>query len=89
MGYLGFPFVKVLHLEAEEVAGGSEGEACAGGIIPEQRDAKTAFEYLRGNVVLPHVAERIGNGEYCLDFVIGLCKALEEYKRITDGGNKL
>ena len=55
VGNLALPFVQILHLKAQQVARGREGEAGAGRIIPEKAYAKAAVEYLGGYIVLPQV----------------------------------
>jgi hypothetical protein len=69
---LGLLLVEDLLLEAEEVAGGSEGEAGTGGVIAEEGDAEAGVEDLRGLVALPQVAQSVGYGKDSVDFVVGL-----------------
>ena len=35
VGYLGFALVQILYFQAQQVAGGSEGEAGTGGVVAE------------------------------------------------------
>ena len=37
---LGFALVQVLYFQAQQVAGGSKGETCTGGVVTEQGDAE-------------------------------------------------
>ena len=69
---LGLLLVEDLLLEAEEVAGGGEGEAGTGGVIAEEGDAEAGVEDLRGLVALPQVAQSVGYGKDSVDFVVGL-----------------
>ena len=78
VGDLAFALVKVLHLEAEQIAGRSKREARAGGIIPEEADAKAAVKNFCGNVVLPEVAQRIRNGEHGLQLITRLFPGQEK-----------
>ena len=72
MGDLGLLLVEDLLLEAEEVAGGGEGEAGTGGVVAEQGDAQTGVEDLRGLVALTQVAQSVGYGKDSVDLVVGL-----------------
>ena len=76
--YLGFALIQILDLKAEHIAGRSEGEAGARGVVAEQRDSETALEYFCGNVVLAHVAECIRDREDRLDLVVCLLPCQEE-----------
>ena len=72
VGDLGLLLVEDLLLEAEEVAGGGEGEAGTGGVVAEEGDAQTGVEDLRGLVALTQVAQGVGHGEDSVDLVVGL-----------------
>ena len=72
MGDLGLLLVEDLLLEAEEVAGGGEGEAGTGGVVAEQGDAQTGVEDLRGLVALTQIAQSVGYGKDSVDLVVGL-----------------
>ncbi len=78
MGDLALALVQVLDLQPQQIAGGGEGEASAGGVVPEQGDAQTGLENLGGDVVLPHIAQSVGHGEDGLDFVVRLVPGEEE-----------
>ena len=64
--------VEDLLLEAEEVAGGSEGEAGTGGVVAEEGDAEAGVEDLGGLVALAQVAQGVGYGKDGVDLVVGL-----------------
>ena len=72
VGDLRLLLVEDLLLEAEEVAGGSEGEAGPGGVVAEQGDAETGVEDLRGLVALAQIAQGVGYGKDSVDLVVGL-----------------
>ena len=46
VGDLALALVQVLDLQAQQVAGGGEGKAGAGGVVPEQGDAQAGLEDL-------------------------------------------
>ena len=64
---LGFFLIKILHFQTKKVACRSERETCTCGIVTEQRNSKSALEYLCGNVVLSHVTKSISYCKYSLD----------------------
>ena len=78
VGDLALALVQVLDLQAQQVAGGGEGEAGAGGVVPEQGDAQPGIEDFGGDVVFPHVAQRVGHGEHGGQLVVGLLPGQEE-----------
>ena len=72
VGDLGLLLVQILHLQAQQVAGGGEGEAGTGGVVAEDGDAQTGIEHAGALVALTQVAEGVGHGEDGVDLVIGL-----------------
>ena len=78
VGNLALALVQVLHFQTQQVAGGSKGEAGAGGIVPEQGDAQSGFEDLRGDIVLPQTAQRVRHREDRGDLIIRLLPGQEE-----------
>ena len=78
VGDLALALVQVLDLQAQQVAGGGEGEAGAGGVVAEQGDAQAGLKDLGGDVVLTHVAQSVGHGEHGLELVVGLLPGQEE-----------
>lgn len=78
VGDLALALVQILHLQAQQVAGGGEGEAGAGGVVAEQGDTQAGLENLGGDVVLAHVAQGVGDGEDGLELVVGLFPGQEE-----------
>ena len=76
VGDLALALVQILHLQAQQVAGG--GEAGAGGVVAEQGDTQAGLEDLGGDVVLAHVAQGVGDGEDGLELVVGLFPGQEE-----------
>ena len=63
---VGVIFVKILNLKTKKVTSRSERETCTCGIVTEQRNSKSALEYLCGNVVLSHVTKSISYCKYCV-----------------------
>ena len=78
MGDLAFALVQILHFQAQQIAGGGEGEAGTGGVIPEQGDAQTGLENLGGDIVLTHIAQGVGHGEDGFQLVVGLFPGQEK-----------
>ena len=78
MGYLALALIEVLDLQAQQVAGGSKGEAGAGGVVAEQADAQAGLKNLRADVVLTHVAQSVSNREHGLQLVVRLVPGQEE-----------
>ena len=72
VGDLGLLLVQVLHLQAQQVAGGGEGEAGAGGVVAEDGDAQAGIEHTGALVALAQVAQGVGHGEDGVDLVVGL-----------------
>ena len=83
VGDLALALVQVLDLQAQQVAGGGEGEAGAGGVVPEQGDAQAGLKDLGGDVVLPHVAQGVGHGEDGLQLVVGLVPGQKKSPRTS------
>ena len=75
---LGFALVQVLYFQAQQVAGGSKGETCTGGVVTEQGDAEAALEYFCGDVVLAHETKGICQGKYSFQLIICLLPGEEE-----------
>ena len=78
MSDLALLLIQILYFEAEQIAGRSKAEARACGIVAEQADAKPGLKHFGGNVILAHVAKRIGHGKYRIDLVIRLLPGQEE-----------
>ena len=78
VGDLALALVQVLDLQAQQVAGGGEGEPGAGGVVPEQGDAQAGVEDLGGDVALPQIAQGVGHGEHGGQLVVGLLPGQEE-----------
>ena len=78
VGDLALALVQVLDLQAQQVAGGGEGETGAGGVVAEEGDAQAGLEDLGGDVVLAHVAQGVGDGKDGLQLVVGLFPGEEE-----------
>ena len=78
MGDLGLLLVEDLLLEAEEVAGGGEGEAGTGGVVAEEGDAEAGVEDLRGLVVLAQLAQGVGDDVERLELIGGLIPGVQE-----------
>ena len=72
VGDLRLFLVQDLLLQAQQVAGGGEGETGAGGIVTEQGNAQAGVEDTGALVALAQVAQSVGHGEDSIDFVIGL-----------------
>ena len=72
VGDLGLLLVQVLHLQAQQVAGGGEGEAGAGGVVAEDGDAQAGIEDPGALVALAQVTQGVGHGEHSVDLVVGL-----------------
>ena len=70
--------VEDLLLKAQQVAGGSEGEAGTGGVVAEEGDAKAGIKDLGGLVALAQVAQGVGYGKDGFDLVVGLVPRPEE-----------
>ena len=75
---LRFALVEVLNLQPEHVAGGGEAEARARRIVAEQRDAKAALKNLGGDVLLAHVAQRVGDSKDGFQLVVRFLPGEEE-----------
>ena len=75
---LGLLFVEILHLKAEQVAGGGEREACSCRIVAENADAETRIKDLCRDVAAAKIAQRVGDSPYSLDLIIGLLPCEEE-----------
>ena len=69
---LGLLLVQILHLQAQQVAGGGEGEAGTGGVVAEDGDTQTGIEHAGALVALTQVAEGVGHGEDGVDLIVGL-----------------
>ncbi|MPN47912.1 hypothetical protein SDC9_195516 [bioreactor metagenome] len=78
MGDLALALVQVLHLQAQQVASRGEGEAGAGGVVPEQGDAQTGIKNLGGNVALAQIAQRVGHGEHAGQLLPGFIPGQEK-----------
>ena len=78
MGDLALALVQILDLDAQQVAGGGEGEPGAGGVVAEQGDAQAGVEDLGGDVVLPEVTEGVGHREHRRDLIVGLFPGQEK-----------
>ena len=72
VGDLRLFLVQDLLLQAQQVAGGGEGEAGAGGIVAEQGNAQAGVKDAGALVALTQVTQGIGHGEDSVDLVIGL-----------------
>ena len=72
VGDLAHLLVEHLLLKTEEVAGGGEGEAGAGGIVAEDGDAEAGVEHLGVLVALAQVAQGVRHGEDRVDLLVGL-----------------
>ncbi len=72
VGDLALFFVQVADLQAQQVAGGGKGEAGAGGVVPEDRDAQAGVKDLGGDIALPQVPQGIGHGEDGVQLVVRL-----------------
>ena len=70
--------VFALNLKTKKVTSRSERETCTCGIVTEQRNSKSALEYLCGNVVLSHVTKSISYCKYSLDLVVCFLPGKEE-----------
>ena len=64
--------VQVLGAQAQQVAGGGEGEAGAGGVVPEDGDAQAGIKDPGRLVPLPQVPQGIGHREDGLQLLVGL-----------------
>ena len=82
---LALALVQILDLKTQQVAGRGEGEARAGAVIAEQRDAEAGVENLRGNVVLAQVPQRVCNSENRLDLILRFFPGQEEIALIHIG----
>ena len=60
------------YLKTQQVAGGGEGEAGAGGVVTEDGDAEAGIEDLGGLVALAQVAQGVGHGEDGVQLLVGL-----------------
>ena len=78
MGDLGLLLIEDLLLEAEEVAGGGEGEAGTGGVVAEQGDGQTRVEDLGRNVILAQLAQGVGDDVESLELIGGLIPGVQE-----------
>ena len=78
VGDLGFAFIQILYLQAQQVAGGGKREAGTGGIVTEQGNAQAALKYLCGNIVFAHKTQSVCQGEYSLQLVICFLPGKEE-----------
>ena len=58
------PMIVRLHLETQQVAGGGEGEAGAGGVVAEDGDAETGIEDAGALVALTQIAQGVRHGEH-------------------------
>ena len=65
-------FIQILHLEAQQVAGGGEGETGTGGVVAEDGDAETGIKHAGGLIALTEIAQCVSHGENGVDFIIGL-----------------
>ena len=72
VGDLGLLLVQILHLQAQQVAGGGEGEAGAGGVVAEDGDAQAGIEDPGALVALAQVTQGVGHGEHGVNLVVGL-----------------
>ena len=72
VGDLGLLLVQVLDLQAQQVAGGGEGEAGAGGVVAEDGDAQAGIEDPGALVALAQVTQGVGHGEHGVNLVVGL-----------------
>ena len=64
--------------QTKKVACRSERETCTCGIVTENGDSETAFEYFCGDVVFSHETESVSNGEDCFQFVVCFVPGPEE-----------
>ena len=85
MGDLALALVQILHLQAQQIAGGGKGEPCAGGIIPKQADAQTGIEYLGGYVLLTQAAQRVRHGKHSLQLIAALFPCQEKIALVHIG----
>ena len=69
---LGFAFVQVLHLEAQQVARAGEAETGAGGLVAEDGYSKSAVEEAAGQVVLPQFPKDLRRQESGPDLGVAL-----------------
>ena len=75
---LGFFLIEILHFQTKKVACRSERETCTCGVVTENGDSETAFEYFCGDVVFSHETESVSNGEDCFQFVVCFVPGPEE-----------
>ena len=78
MGNLRFLFIQILHFQTKKVTCGCKRETCTCGVITEDRDSKTAFEYFCGNIIFSHETKSISNCEYSFQFIICFIPCPEE-----------
>ena len=78
VGYLALAFFKIPDGDAQQVAGGSKGEAGAGAVVTEDGNADAGIEDTSGDVVLPQMAQGVGHFENGLDLIIGFLPGQEE-----------
>ena len=72
VGDLRLLLIQNLFFQTQQVAGGSEGETGAGGVVTEQGNAQTGVEDLGGLVALTQVTQSVGYGKDGVDLVVGL-----------------
>lgn len=78
VGDLALALVQVLHLQAQQIAGGGEGEPGAGGVVPEQGDAQPGVKHLGGDIPLPEGAEDVRHRPDGLQLVVGFLPGEEK-----------
>ena len=72
MGNLGLLLVQILRPQTQQVAGGGEGEAGAGGVIPEDGDAQAGIEDPGGLVPLPQIPQGVRHRKDGLQLLVRL-----------------
>ena len=85
VGDLALAFVQVLDLQAQQVARRREGEARAGGVVAEQRNAQAGVEDAGGDVGLAQAAQGVRHREHGRQLVIGLFPGQEKVAVVHRG----